>query len=109
MKKLRFSEIFSTMQTSLWNFVTLKPQTKIEKMVAREVFLKKISCYRDGAGRMENSQAVDLTRVVFRKDSPRTDPQKEPIIIVGQLAHLHKINFKDVEHKLSPRVTEEVL
>ncbi|BET02358.1 Cytosol aminopeptidase family, catalytic domain [Nesidiocoris tenuis] len=56
---------------------------------------------------MENSQAADLTRVVFRKDSPRTDPQKEPIIIVGQLAHLHKINFKDVEHKLSPRVTEE--
>uniref|UniRef100_A0A0A9X7A7 Putative aminopeptidase NPEPL1 n=1 Tax=Lygus hesperus TaxID=30085 RepID=A0A0A9X7A7_LYGHE len=55
---------------------------------------------------MDNNHQAG-TRVVFRKESPKSDPQKEPVIIVGQLAHLQKVPFKDVEHKLAPRVSEE--
>ncbi|KAF6197620.1 hypothetical protein GE061_008586 [Apolygus lucorum] len=55
---------------------------------------------------MDNNHQAG-TRVVFRKGSPSSDPTKEPVIIVGQLANLQKLPFKDVENKLAPYVSEE--
>ncbi|XP_073987191.1 probable aminopeptidase NPEPL1 granny smith protein [Rhodnius prolixus] len=56
---------------------------------------------------MENSNGGEV-KINFSTDSERSDPQKQPVIIVGQLTCLNKITFDDVRHKLEPRVTEEV-
>lgn len=57
---------------------------------------------------MENSNGGEV-KINFSTDSERSDPQKQPVIIVGQLTCLNKITFDDVRHKLEPRVTEEVV
>uniref|UniRef100_A0A023F9F8 Putative leucine aminopeptidase 1 n=1 Tax=Triatoma infestans TaxID=30076 RepID=A0A023F9F8_TRIIF len=56
---------------------------------------------------MENSNGGEV-KITFSTDSERSDPQKQPVIIVGQLTCLNKINFDAIRHKLEPRVTEEV-
>jgi hypothetical protein len=46
--------------------------------------------------------------VEFVANLAASDPQKHPVLIVGQTKHLSKLSFKDVRSKLEPRVTEDV-
>jgi probable aminopeptidase NPEPL1 len=46
--------------------------------------------------------------VEFVANLVASDPQKHPVLIVGQTKHLSKLSFKDVRSKLEPRVTEDV-
>jgi len=47
--------------------------------------------------------------VEFVASLTASDPQKHPVLIVGQTKHLAKLNFNDVRSKLEPRVTEDVI
>ncbi|KAM9296879.1 putative aminopeptidase NPEPL1 [Gastrophryne carolinensis] len=47
-------------------------------------------------------------RLEFRASAGDSDPQARPILILGQLAHLHRLAWSDVRDKLQPRVTEEI-
>ena len=37
-----------------------------------------------------------------------SDPAAEPVVIIGQLKNLQKVNYDQVKSKLMPRVNEEV-
>ncbi|XP_059484921.1 probable aminopeptidase NPEPL1 [Neocloeon triangulifer] len=47
--------------------------------------------------------------VEFVTSLTKSDPQKHPVLIVGQTKHLAKLTFNDVRAKLEPRVTGDVL
>ncbi|XP_065332008.1 probable aminopeptidase NPEPL1 [Cloeon dipterum] len=47
-------------------------------------------------------------KIEFLNSLPPTDPQKHPVLIVGQTKHLSKLTFNDVRAKLEPRVTDQV-
>ncbi|XP_014241645.1 probable aminopeptidase NPEPL1 [Cimex lectularius] len=56
---------------------------------------------------MENSIGSE-GRVVFCPDSPPSDPQSEPVLIVGQVENLRSVGYEAVKHKLGDRVSAEV-
>ncbi|KAF9420562.1 hypothetical protein HW555_003312 [Spodoptera exigua] len=45
--------------------------------------------------------------IKFRAGLTPSDPEQQPVLIVGQAAHLGALNWDDVRCKLEPRVTEE--
>lgn len=44
----------------------------------------------------------------INKTLTQTDPQKHPVLIIGQLRHLSILKFEHVQCKLNPRVSEEI-
>ncbi|XP_019869524.2 probable aminopeptidase NPEPL1 [Aethina tumida] len=48
------------------------------------------------------------TKLIFRSGLTKSDPHRNPVLIVGQAKHLSQLKFDDVRAKLEPRVTEEV-
>lgn len=44
----------------------------------------------------------------YSSDLATSDPQHNPVLIVGQVKNLNKITFDQVKRKVEPRVTEEV-
>lgn len=44
----------------------------------------------------------------YHAESRTSDPATEPVLIVGQLKNLQKVNFQQVKNKLMPRVSIEV-
>uniref|UniRef100_A0A8C0XDR4 Cytosol aminopeptidase domain-containing protein n=1 Tax=Castor canadensis TaxID=51338 RepID=A0A8C0XDR4_CASCN len=55
-----------------------------------------------GAGKMAN---VGLQ---FQASAGDADPQSRPLLLLGQLPHLHRVPWSHVRGKLQPRVTEEL-
>lgn len=47
------------------------------------------------------------TKIVFRSQLQKSDPQQIPVLILGQVKHLTQLKFEDVKCKLEPRVSEE--
>ncbi|XP_053618527.1 probable aminopeptidase NPEPL1 isoform X2 [Plodia interpunctella] len=45
--------------------------------------------------------------IKFRWGLTASDPERNPVLIVGQVAHLNSLTWQDVRCKLEPRVTEE--
>ncbi|KAJ0171293.1 hypothetical protein K1T71_012843 [Dendrolimus kikuchii] len=45
--------------------------------------------------------------IKFQWGLTASDPEQQPVLIVGQVAHLNSLAWKDVRCKLEPRVTEE--
>lgn len=48
------------------------------------------------------------TQLVFSNVLSRTDPQQNPVLIIGQVKHLTQVKYQDIRIKLEPRVSEEV-
>jgi len=48
------------------------------------------------------------TKLVFSSKLSRTDPQENPVLIVGQVKHLNQLNFDDIRVKLEPRVPQDI-
>lgn len=44
----------------------------------------------------------------FQASAGDADPQSRPLLLLGQLPHLHRVPWSHVRGKLQPRVTEEV-
>lgn len=44
----------------------------------------------------------------FQASAGDADPQSRPLLLLGQLQHLHRVPWSHVRGKLQPRVTEEV-
>ncbi|GBP81693.1 Probable aminopeptidase NPEPL1, partial [Eumeta japonica] len=44
----------------------------------------------------------------FRWGLTPSDPEQQPVLVVGQTSHLNAISWADIRNKLEPRVTEEV-
>lgn len=44
----------------------------------------------------------------FQASAGDADPQSRPVLLLGQLHHLHRVPWSHVRGKLQPRVTEEV-
>lgn len=51
---------------------------------------------------------MSAAKLEFFANLTPTDPQKKPVVIIGQLKNLAKAKFSDLSVKLSPNVTEEV-
>ncbi|XP_044746462.1 probable aminopeptidase NPEPL1 [Coccinella septempunctata] len=49
-----------------------------------------------------------MVKVVFKPTISKSDPRKNPVLIIGQLKHLKLLKFDDIKYKLEPRVSEEV-
>ncbi|XP_017859617.1 PREDICTED: probable aminopeptidase NPEPL1 [Drosophila arizonae] len=47
------------------------------------------------------------TDIKFNASLSRTDPQVQPVLIIGQLRHLNLLKFSQLAGKLEPRVNEE--
>ncbi|KAH8417618.1 hypothetical protein KR222_002822 [Zaprionus bogoriensis] len=47
------------------------------------------------------------TEIKFNASLTRSDPQKQPVLIIGQLRHLNVLKFGKLALKLEPRVEEE--
>lgn len=47
------------------------------------------------------------TDIKFNASLSRTDPQVQPVLIIGQLRHLNLLKFSQLASKLEPRVNEE--
>ncbi len=45
--------------------------------------------------------------IKFNAESPATDPQEMPVVVLGQLRNLQKVSFDQVRSKLEPRVDAE--
>ncbi|KAM3955497.1 putative aminopeptidase NPEPL1 granny smith protein [Aphomia sociella] len=45
--------------------------------------------------------------IKFRWGLSASDPERQPVLVVGQVAHLESLSWHDVRCKLEPRVTEE--
>ncbi|CAH0686733.1 unnamed protein product [Chilo suppressalis] len=50
---------------------------------------------------------MSSVNIKFRYCLTPTDPEQNPVLIVGQVAHLNSLSWNDVRCKLEPRVTEE--
>lgn len=48
-----------------------------------------------------------MANLVFRSGLTQTDPQSNPVVIIGQVKHLTQLRFNDIRPKLEPRVNEE--
>lgn len=48
-----------------------------------------------------------MANLVFRSRITQTDPQSNPVLIIGQVKHLTQLRFNDIRPKLEPRVNEE--
>lgn len=48
------------------------------------------------------------TQIKFNPSLTTSDPQFNPVLIIGQLKHLNKVKFSHLRTKLEPRVTEDV-
>ncbi|KAK7814229.1 hypothetical protein U0070_000545 [Myodes glareolus] len=44
----------------------------------------------------------------FQASAGDADPQSRPLLLLGQLQHLHRVPWSHVRGKLQPRVTEEL-
>lgn len=51
---------------------------------------------------------MSTTKLQFLGSLTQSDPQKKPVVIIGQLKNLAKAKFCELKVKLDPRVTEEV-
>lgn len=49
------------------------------------------------------------TKITFSNTLKKSDPQKNPVLIIGQVKHLTQLRYVTIRHKLEPRVTEEVI
>ena len=49
-----------------------------------------------------------VAKVKYSASPATNDPAKVPVMVIGQLKNLKKINFGNVSSKLQPRVNEEV-
>ncbi|CAH0551586.1 unnamed protein product [Brassicogethes aeneus] len=47
------------------------------------------------------------TKIVFKSGLSKSDPHRNPVLILGQVKHLTQIKFQDIKCKLEPRVAEE--
>lgn len=48
-----------------------------------------------------------MANLLFRSGLTQTDPQSNPVLIIGQVKHLTQLRFNDIRPKLEPRVNEE--
>lgn len=48
------------------------------------------------------------TKITFSNSLLKTDPQRNPVLIIGQVKHLTQLKYANVKNKLEPRVDEEV-
>ncbi|KAF7284404.1 hypothetical protein GWI33_022190 [Rhynchophorus ferrugineus] len=48
-----------------------------------------------------------MTILTFKSGVTKSDPQKTPVLIIGQVKHLTQLKFNDIKPKLEPRVNEE--
>lgn len=51
---------------------------------------------------------MPTVKLEFQDGLTPSDPQKKPVLIVGQLKNLAKVKYDEIKIKLEPRVTEEV-
>lgn len=49
-----------------------------------------------------------MTNLVFKSGLTKSDPQKTPVVIIGQVKHLTQLRFNDIKCKLDLQVSEEV-
>ncbi|KAL3287193.1 hypothetical protein HHI36_001670 [Cryptolaemus montrouzieri] len=49
-----------------------------------------------------------MVSLVFQTGLSPTDPQKNPVLIIGQIKHLTKIKYEHVKCKLQPVVSEDI-
>lgn len=61
---------------------------------------------RPGRGRRGGKMAS--VGLQFQASAGDADPQSRPLLLLGQLQHLHRVPWSHVRGKLQPRVTEEV-
>nr|CAD7266498.1 unnamed protein product [Timema shepardi] len=52
---------------------------------------------------------MTVVNLEFPSTLSKSDPQKQPVIIIGQLKNLMKAKYSSVKAKLEPHVTEQVL
>lgn len=48
------------------------------------------------------------TKLSFHGKLSKTDPQKNPVLFIGQVKHLTALKYENIKCKLEPRVSEEV-
>ncbi|XP_067006102.1 probable aminopeptidase NPEPL1 isoform X2 [Anabrus simplex] len=60
-----------------------------------------------GRGKIR-STTMSTVKLEFQGSLSPSDPQKKPVVIIGQLKNLAKAKFSDLRVKLDPRVSEEV-
>lgn len=48
------------------------------------------------------------TKITFSNSLKKSDPQQNPVLIIGQVKHLTQLKYEQIRVKLEPRVTEEV-
>lgn len=48
------------------------------------------------------------TKLSFHGNLNKTDPQKNPVLFIGQVKHLTALKYEDIKCKLEPRVSAEV-
>ncbi|XP_052759488.1 probable aminopeptidase NPEPL1 isoform X2 [Galleria mellonella] len=53
------------------------------------------------------SMSNATVNIKFRHGLTASDPERQPVLVVGQVAHLDSLTWHDVRCKLEPRVTEE--
>ena len=51
---------------------------------------------------------MSSAKLKFLGSLTQTDPYIHPVVIIGQVKNLAKVNFSDLKVKLEPRVNEEV-
>lgn len=52
--------------------------------------------------------AMSHVNLLFSRNLAPSDPSQRPVLIVGQLKNLAKVNYDTIKVKLEPRVSEEV-
>lgn len=48
------------------------------------------------------------TKITFSNALRKTDPQQNPVLIIGQVKHLTQLKYEQIKIKLEPRVSEEI-
>ena len=49
-----------------------------------------------------------MAKVLFNGGLATSDPVTAPVMVVGQVKHLNRINWDTIKAKLEPRVNKEV-
>lgn len=66
------------------------------------------ACGGGGVGVGAGRRKMANVGLQFQASAGDADPQSRPLLLLGQLHHLHRVPWSHVRGKLQPRVTEEV-
>jgi probable aminopeptidase NPEPL1 len=56
----------------------------------------------------QTSEQGTMAKVLFNGGLATSDPVTAPVMVVGQVKHLNRINWDTIKVKLEPRVNKEV-